>query len=53
MDKKLIVYGDWASQPSRAVVAFCKINKIPYEFKEIRVGLGQHRSDEYEKIAPH
>ena len=30
-NKKLTIYIDWASQPSRAVLAFCKINKIPHE----------------------
>jgi hypothetical protein len=28
---ELILYGDVASQPSRAVFLFCEINKIPHE----------------------
>ena len=33
----LILYGDYASQPTRAVYCFLKINKVPFEFKEVRV----------------
>eukprot|EP00347_Sterkiella_histriomuscorum_P004098 403361759 len=50
--KKIILYIDWASQPSRSVVAFCKINKIPHELKIIRVGKGQHLTEDYQKISP-
>ena len=35
--KKLTLYVDWASQPSRAVVAFCRINKIEHELVVIRI----------------
>jgi hypothetical protein len=34
---KLVVFGDYASQPSRAVYCFLKINKIPFDFQEVRV----------------
>ncbi len=37
-NKKLAVYIEWNSQPSRAVLAFCKLNKIPIEIKEVRLG---------------
>jgi glutathione S-transferase len=46
----LEIYGDLLSQPVRAVVAFCKINKIPYEFKYVNISKGEHLTDEYEKI---
>lgn len=29
--KKLILHVDLVSQPARAVVAFCKLNKIEFE----------------------
>ena len=35
--KKLIVFGDYYSQPSRAVFCFCLMNKIPHELKLISV----------------
>lgn len=46
------IYGDYSSQPSRAVLCFCRLNSIPYEFVEIRVGKGQHLTPEYKKICP-
>ena len=51
-DKKIILYVDWGSQPSRAVVGFCKINKIPFELLEIRVGRAQHLTQEFAQINP-
>ena len=33
----LKVFLDHASQPSRAVLVFCKINKIPFELVETRI----------------
>ena len=38
---KLIIYVDMASQPSRSVLAFCRINQIPHEMKVLRVGKGE------------
>ncbi|XP_068640459.1 glutathione S-transferase T1 [Aristolochia californica] len=48
----LQVYADRLSQPSRAVIIFCKVNGI--EFEEITVNLakGQHRSQEFKEINP-
>lgn len=34
---KLTLFADFGSQPSRAVYCFLKINKVPFEFKEIQV----------------
>ena len=48
MDLK--IYADYASQPSRAVIAFCNINKIPFTLVETRVGKMEHLSEEYKKI---
>ena len=50
--RSLKVYGDYASQPSRAIIAFCKINKIPFEFVEVRVGKKEHLNDSFKKINP-
>ncbi|KAK1436223.1 hypothetical protein QVD17_02001 [Tagetes erecta] len=46
------VYGDRLSQPSRAIIIFCKINGI--EFEEIRTDIlkNQHHSPEYKEINP-
>ncbi|KAK1265896.1 Glutathione S-transferase T2 [Acorus gramineus] len=49
---KLKIYADRMSQPSRAVLIFCKLNKI--DFEEIRIVLlkGQHRTPEFKEINP-
>ena len=49
---KLSLYIDYASQPSRAIIAFCNINSIPHEVKEIRISKGQHREAEFLQINP-
>ncbi|XP_010255416.1 PREDICTED: glutathione S-transferase T1 [Nelumbo nucifera] len=48
----LKVYADRMSQPSRAVIIFCKVNGI--EFEEIKVDLSkrQHISPEFKEINP-
>ncbi|KAK6935377.1 Glutathione S-transferase, N-terminal [Dillenia turbinata] len=48
----LKVYADRMSQPSRAVILFCKLNRI--EFEEIKVDLTkrQQLSPEYKEINP-
>lgn len=48
----LKVYVDHISQPSRAIIIFCKINNISFE--EIRIDLvkGQQHSPEYRAINP-
>jgi glutathione S-transferase len=47
---KLTIHGDEISQPVRSVLAFLKINKIPYEFKFINMGRGEHKSEINSKI---
>ncbi|XP_062147036.1 glutathione S-transferase T1 isoform X1 [Alnus glutinosa] len=49
---KLKVYADRMSQPSRAVIIFCKVNGI--DFEEIRVDLSkrQQLSPEFKEINP-
>ncbi len=51
-DKILKIYGDYASQPSRAVLCLLKMNKIPFEFIETRVGKMEHHNPEFIKINP-
>ncbi|OAY83187.1 Glutathione S-transferase T1 [Ananas comosus] len=48
----LKVYADRMSQPSRAIIIFCKVNRI--EFEEVRIDLsrGQHRSPQFREINP-
>ena len=35
----LKLYLDRGSQPSRAVLVFCDINKIPYQLHSVQIGL--------------
>ncbi|CDW75647.1 glutathione s-transferase domain-containing protein [Stylonychia lemnae] len=51
-DKKLILHIDWASQPSRAIVCFCRMAKIPHEINEVRVGQLQQRDEKFTAINP-
>jgi len=48
----LTLYIDYISQPSRAVLAFCIFNKIPFQVKQVRVLRGETRSADYKKINP-
>ncbi|PPD77460.1 hypothetical protein GOBAR_DD25612 [Gossypium barbadense] len=47
---KLNVYADKMSQPSRAVVFFCKVNGIDYEEIKVHIPKGQHLTPEFEAI---
>lgn len=49
---KLKIYADRMSQPSRAVILFCKVNGI--DFEEIKVDLfkRQHLSHEFKEVNP-
>ncbi|CAA3025307.1 glutathione S-transferase T1 [Olea europaea subsp. europaea] len=48
----LKVYADRMSQPSRAVIIFCKINGIEFEEVKIDISRRQHRTPEFEEINP-
>ena len=48
----LKLFIDHASQPSRAILVFCLINKIPHEVVETRIGKAEHLSPEFAKINP-
>ncbi|KAK9927227.1 hypothetical protein M0R45_024420 [Rubus argutus] len=49
---KLKVYVDRMSQPSRAILIFCKVNRIDFEEVQINIAKGQHLSPEFKKINP-
>ncbi|CAN4115460.1 unnamed protein product [Withania somnifera] len=48
----LKVYVDRLSQPSRAILIFCKLNGIEFEEVHIDLSKGQHRSPEYQEVNP-
>jgi glutathione S-transferase len=48
----VIIYADYMSQPSRAVLTYCEIAKIPYKLHEIRVISGDTFTEEFSKISP-
>ncbi|XP_038991266.1 glutathione S-transferase T1-like isoform X2 [Hibiscus syriacus] len=49
---KLKVYADRMSQPSRAVIIFCKVNGIDYEEIKVLISKGQHLTSEFAEINP-
>lgn len=49
---KLLLYIDMASQPSRAVLAFCRLNKIPHDTKIVAIRKGEHLEKSFRKINP-
>ncbi|KAL0297627.1 UNVERIFIED_CONTAM: Glutathione S-transferase T1 [Sesamum radiatum] len=49
---ELKLYVDRLSQPSRALLIFCKANGIEFEEVSIMLGKLQHRSPEYAEINP-
>lgn len=48
----LKVYADRLSQPSRALIIFCRANKIDFEEVTVNLAKGQHRTPEFRKINP-
>jgi Glutathione S-transferase len=46
------IYIDYISQPSRAVLAYCKFTKIPFQPVEIRLNKKMHLTEDYKKINP-
>ncbi|KAL5537870.1 hypothetical protein UlMin_046331 [Ulmus minor] len=49
---KLKVYADRMSQPSRAVLIFCKVNGIEFEEIKVDISKGQQFSSEFKEINP-
>ncbi|XP_031097948.1 glutathione S-transferase T1-like [Ipomoea triloba] len=48
----LKLYVDRMSQPSRAVLIFCKVNGIDFEEVIVQLDKGKHRSPEFQEINP-
>ena len=49
---KLILWIDFGSQPSRALIAFCRLNHIDHELKEISIFRGEHMKEPYILVNP-
>ncbi|PKI45507.1 hypothetical protein CRG98_034098 [Punica granatum] len=49
---KLKVFADRMSQPSRAVIIFCKVNGIDFEEVKVDLSKRQHLSSEFKEINP-
>jgi glutathione S-transferase len=49
---KIKVYADLGSPFSRAVILFCRVNGIEYEYVHISIMAGQTRTPEFSKINP-
>eukprot|EP00347_Sterkiella_histriomuscorum_P008931 403343194 len=50
--KKLILYNDPMSAPCRSIVAFCKLNNIPFETKDVLVSMMQTQSKDFKQVNP-
>ncbi|KAI8546342.1 hypothetical protein RHMOL_Rhmol07G0109400 [Rhododendron molle] len=48
----LKIYADRMSQPSRAVIIFCKVNGIEFEEIKLDIAKRQHHSSEFKEINP-
>ncbi|MBA0554655.1 hypothetical protein Golob_013748, partial [Gossypium lobatum] len=49
---KLEVYADRMSQPSRAVIIFCKVNGIDYTERKVDISKREHLTPEFAEINP-
>ncbi|MED6156615.1 Glutathione S-transferase theta-1 [Stylosanthes scabra] len=49
---KLKVYADRMSQPSRAVIIFCRISGIDFEEIKVDISKGQHLSPDFTEVNP-
>ena len=49
---KLILYVDFMSQPSQALIAFCRMNGIEHEIRKVSVVQAENKSKEFSKINP-
>ncbi|CAJ1937456.1 unnamed protein product [Sphenostylis stenocarpa] len=52
MMEKLTVYADRMSQPSRAVLLFCRLNAIDFEEIKVDISKRQHLSSEFREVNP-
>ncbi len=52
-DTKIVLHGDFFSQPVRAVWAFLTMNNVEFEFRELELIRGGHKTEEYiQKVNP-
>lgn len=52
MDAPLVIYGNPASQPSRAIMWFCHENAIAFEFKMVDLSKGENKTKEFADLNP-
>ena len=52
MAEKLVLYGDYMSQPSRAILCFCKITGIELKLKIVSPLSGDQFKKEFKNINP-
>ncbi|KAF0896886.1 hypothetical protein E2562_029574 [Oryza meyeriana var. granulata] len=52
MQPLLKVYGDRRSQPTRAIIIFCRVNRIDFEEVTVDLFKREHLSPEFKKINP-
>ncbi|XP_027917101.1 glutathione S-transferase T1-like isoform X2 [Vigna unguiculata] len=52
MVEKLKVFADRMSQPSRAVLIFCRLNGIDFEEIKVDISKGHHLSSEFREVNP-
>lgn len=50
--RKLILYGHYVSQPSRAVLWLLKIHHLPFDFKKVEPLAGDTRKDDFKTCFP-
>ena len=50
MRKAITVYGMTLSPPVRLVLMACEVMEIQYELKDVNIGSGEHKSQEYLKV---
>lgn len=52
MSNKVKVILDVMSQPSRAVLIFCRAANIPHDFKPLMLKNMEHKTEEFTKLQP-
>jgi len=49
---KVTIYGTMLSQPTRTVIWFCRLNQIPYEYRNVDLFGQEHKRPEMTKLNP-
>ena len=52
MSDPLTIHGVVFSQPTRSIIAYCKLSNIPYAFKNVDIKNGENLGPEYTAINP-